>query len=151
MFKVYLRFGIWIAVILIAYFLLLKLVGLHRYPVLSAVNGLIYGAGIYMAIKAYNAKKTNFKYEKSFEVGFLTGAIATILFTGFMAVFMYQLDSEFAVNILEKWGEEYARGTLILLASIGLMGFATTLVLTLSFMQLLKKSWNTTDGKRNTL
>ncbi len=151
MFKVYSRYSIWIAIILIAYFLLLKLFGLHQYPVLSAVNGLIYGVGIYMAIKHYNAKKTNFKYEKSFEVGFLTGGIATILFTGFMAVYMYQIDSEFATHILKSWGEQYARGTLILVVSIGLMGFATSLVLTLSFMQLLKTSWNTADGKRNTL
>ncbi len=151
MFKIYSRYGIWIAVILIAYFLLLKLVGLHQYPVLSAVNGLIYGAGIYLAIKKYNSKKNNLKYEKSFEVGLFTGGLATIIFTGFMALFMYQIDTEFAANILETWNLEYAMGTLILIMSIGLMGFATSLVLTLAFMQLLKQSWNTTDGKRNTL
>ena len=110
MFKVYSRYSIWIAVILIAYFLLLKLFGLHQYPVLSAVNGLIYGMGIYMAIKNYNAKKTNFKYEKSFEVGFLTGGIATILFTAFMAVYMYQIDSEFATHILEILGRTVREG-----------------------------------------
>lgn len=151
MFKVYSRFGIWIAVILIAYFLVLKLIGLHQYPVLSCVNGLIYGVGLYMAIKNYNAKKDKFKYEKSFEVGLLTGGIATILFTGFMAVFMYQIDTEFAANIMEAWSLEYDMGTLMLVLSILIMGFSTTVVLTLAFMQLLKKSWNTQDGNRNIL
>lgn len=151
MFKVYSRYGIWIAVILIAYFLLLKIIGLHQYPVLSAVNGLIYGAGLYMAMKKYSSRKNNFKYEKGFEVGLLSGGIASIIFTVFMAIYMYQIDTEFAANIMDAWNLEYAMGTLILLISLLIMGFATTLVLTLAFMQLLKKSWNTQDGNRNIL
>ncbi|MEH6763561.1 MAG: DUF4199 domain-containing protein [Aequorivita antarctica] len=151
MFEVYSRYGIWIAVILIAYFLLLKLIGLDQYPILSVVNGLIYGAGLYMAMKKYSSRKNKFKYEKGFEVGLLSGGIATIIFTVFMAVYMYQIDTEFATAIMERWDLEFALGTLMLLLTIMIMGFATTLVLTLSFMQLLKKSWNTKDGNRNTL
>ena len=151
MFKVYSRYGIWIAVILIAYFLLLKLMGMHQYPILSAVNGLIYAAGIYMAQKKYSAQKNKLKYEKGFEVGLLSGGIATIIFTVFMAIYMYQVDTEFAANIMEAWNLEYDLGTLMLLISILIMGFATSLVLTLAFMQLLKNSWNTQDGNRNTM
>ncbi|WP_347373410.1 DUF4199 domain-containing protein [Aequorivita sp. Q41] len=151
MVKVYSRFGIYIAILLIAYFLLLKLIGLHQYPVLSAVNGLIFGFGIYMALKSYASRKNKFKYEKAFEVGLLSGGIATILFTAFMAVYMYQIDMEFAAAIMDRWNLEYNLGTLMLLLSILLMGFSTSLVLTLTFMQLLKKSWNTQDGNRNTL
>lgn len=151
MIKVYTRYGIGIAVVLIVYFLLLKLVGLHQYPVLSAVNGLIYGCGIYLAMKNYSSQKKHFKYEKGFEVGFLTGGIASILFTIFMAIFMYQIDTEFAANIMQAWNLEYDMGTFILLISILIMGFATSLVLTLSFMQLLKISWNTRDGNRNVM
>ncbi|HLU50809.1 MAG TPA: DUF4199 domain-containing protein [Flavobacteriaceae bacterium] len=151
MFKVYSRYGIGIAVILIVYFLLLKLMGLHQYTVLSAANGLIYGVGIYMGIKHYNSRKNNLKYEKGFEVGLFCGGIATVLFGAFMAIYMYQIDTEFSANILKSWNLEYDLGTFTLLISILLMGFATTFVLTLTFMQLLKKSWNTKDGKRNTL
>jgi hypothetical protein len=68
-----------------------------------------------------------------------------------MAIYMYQIDGEFAANIMESWDLEYDMGTLMLLMSILIMGFSTTLVLTLTFMQLLKKSWNTQDGNRNTL
>ena len=89
--------------------------------------------------------------EKGFEVGLLCGGIATILFTSFMAVYMYQIDTEFAAHIMEKWNLEYDLGTLMLVLSIFIMGLSTTLVLTLTFMQLLKKSWNTPDGNRNTL
>jgi hypothetical protein len=126
-------------------------VGLHQYPTLSAVNGLIYGLGIYMAMKKYRDGKNNFKYEKGFEVGLLSGGIATIIFTIFMAIYMYQIDTEFATVIMERWNLEYDLGTFMLLLTILIMGFATSLVLTLTFMQLLKKSWNTQDGNRNTL
>lgn len=149
--KIYSRYGVWTAIVLIVYFLLLKLIGLHQYPVLSAVNGLIFGTGLYLAMKKYTVEEINFKYEKGFEVGLLTGGIGSIIFTIFMAVYMYQIDTEFAASIMEQWSLEYDVGTLMLLISILIMGFATTLVLTLSFMQLLKKSWNTQDGNRNVL
>ncbi|CAM3513891.1 DUF4199 domain-containing protein [Aequorivita lipolytica] len=151
MLKVYSRYGIWIALGLIAYFLLLKLIGLHQYPILSSVNGLIFGFGIYMAMKKYASGESKFKYEKGFEVGLLSGGIATIIFTAFMAVYMYQLDTEFSNAIMENWNLEYDAGTLMLVISVLIMGFATSLVLTLAFMQLLKNSWNTQDGNRNTM
>ncbi|HLT49743.1 DUF4199 family protein [Aequorivita nionensis] len=151
MFKVYSRYGILIAVVLIVYFLLLKLVGLHQYPILSAVNGLIFTIGIYLALNTYKSQTNDFKFEEGFEVGLFSGGIASLLFTIFMAIYMYQIDNEFAIGILKKWGLEYDLGTLMLLLTILIMGFVTTLVLTFSFMQLLKKSWNTKDGNRNTL
>jgi len=150
MFKVYSRYGILIAIVLIVYFLLLKLVGLHQYPILSAANGLIFGLGIYLALTNYKSQKNKFKFEKGFEVGLLSGGIASLLFTIFMAIYMYQIDNEFAIGILKAWSLEYNSGTFILLLTILIMGFATTLVLTLAFMQLLKSSWNTKDGNRNT-
>ena len=151
MLKLSSTYGISIAVVLIAYFLLLKLVGLHQYPAFSIFNGIIYGVGLYMATKAYRFKTTDWKYEKGFEIGLFTGGIATIIFTIFMAIYMYQVDGVFAANILESWSLDYDLGASMLLVSILIMGFATTLVLTLAFMQLNKKSWNTPDGNRNTM
>lgn len=149
--KIYTTYGFWTALILIAYFLLVRLLGFHNYPILSSVNGLIFGFGIYMALKKSNSVDSNMKYEKGFETGLLTGAIGSILFTIFMAVYMYQLDTEFAYAIMEQWNMEEALSTFMLLMAILIMGIVTSLVLTLSFMQLLKKSWNTKDGNRNAL
>ncbi|MFC7356412.1 DUF4199 domain-containing protein [Jejudonia soesokkakensis] len=149
--KVYIRYGIVITVVLIAYFLLSKLVGLHHYPVFSALNGVIFGAGILMAMKKYKDHHRKFKYQKGFQVGLFTGGIATILFTVFMAVYMYQIDSEFSQSIIDSWKLNYESGTAMILASLVLMGFSTTLVLTLAFMQLLKESWNTPEGKKHEL
>ncbi|WP_310991488.1 DUF4199 domain-containing protein [Aequorivita marina] len=148
--KIYSKYGIGIAIFLIAYFLLSKLIGLHQYFSLSAINGLIYGAGLYFALTKYASDENNFKYEKGFEVGLLSGGLASILFTIFMAVYMYQIDTGFTAALMKQWNLQYELGTFMLILSILIMGFATTLVLTLAFMQLLKKSWNTRDGNRNT-
>jgi hypothetical protein len=151
MFKLYSRYGLLIAVVLIAYFLILKLFGLHEYPILSAFNGVIYGAGILMAIKTYKADTGKFKYEEGFQIGFLCGAMATLIFTAFMAIYIFMIDTEFANAILDSWRINFNKGSLIMLVMFVLMGLSTSLVLTLAFMQLLKDSWNTAEGKRNTL
>ena len=141
--RIYIKYGIGIAVALIAYFLLTKLIGLHKYPILSAVNGVIYGAGLLMAMKKYKSVTDSFKYQDGFQVGLLSGGIATIIFSAFMALYIFQVDGQFAHAILDQWDLNFNKGSLILILSLVLMGFSTTLVLTLAFMQLLKESWNT--------
>lgn len=137
------KYGIGIALALVAYFLLLKLIGLHNYPILSAFNGVIYGAGTLMVLKRFKAESESFDYLNGFQLGLFTGAIATVLFSFFMALYIFQIDTQFAHAILDSWGLNYNKGGLIIIVSLVMMGFSTTLVLTLAFMQLLKESWNT--------
>ncbi|MFT5237257.1 MAG: hypothetical protein ACI9AT_001656 [Ulvibacter sp.] len=137
------KYGIGIALTLVAYFLLLKLIGLHNYPILSAFNGFIYGAGTLIAMKRFKAESESFDYLNGFQFGLFTGAIATVLFSFFMALYIFQIDTQFAHAILDSWGLNYNKGGLIIIVSLVMMGFSTTLVLTLAFMQLLKESWNT--------
>jgi hypothetical protein len=141
--KYYIKYGILIAIVLVAYFLLTKILGLHKYPILSAVNAVIFGTGILFAMKKFKTEKSNFKYEEGFQVGLATGGIATILFSVFMAVYIFQIDTQFAHAILDSWGLNYNKGGLIVIMTLVMMGFSTTLILTLAFMQLLKESWNT--------
>ncbi len=137
------KYGIGIAFALVAYFLLLKLIGLHNYPILSAFNGVIYGAGTLLALKRFKAESESFDYLNGFQLGLFTGAIATVAFSFFMALYIFQIDTQFANAILGSWGLNYNKGGLIIIVSLVMMGFSTTLVLTLAFMQLLKESWNT--------
>lgn len=143
MVKLYTKYGIGIAFALVAYFLLLKLFGLHQYPILSAANGIIFGAGILFAMKKFKAESDDFKYQDGFMVGLFTGGLATVLFSFFMALYIFQIDTQFATAILDSWELNYNKGGLIIVVSLIMMGFSTTLVLTLAFMQLLKESWNT--------
>lgn len=140
--RFYTKYGIGIAVALIAFFLLTKLVGLHKYPILSAVNGLIFGYGIFSVLKNYKSSTDRFQYQDGFQVGLFTGGLATIIFTVFMAVYIFQIDSQFAEAVLDSWNLNINKGSLILVISLFIMGFSTTFVLTLAFMQLLKESWN---------
>lgn len=141
--KVAVKYGIGIASVLIVYFLLLKLIGLHSYPVLSAFNGVVYGGGILIAMRRFKAESDSFNYLKGFQLGLFTGGIATVLFSFFMAIYIFQIDTQFANAILDSWGLIYNKGGLIIIVSLVMMGFSTSLVLSLAFMQLLKESWNT--------
>ncbi len=140
--KIYTTYGIGTALVLIAYFLLTKLIGLHQYPILSALNGVLIGGGIFFALKKYKLNSTSFKYQDGFQLGLFTGGVASILFTVFMAIYIFQVDKEFAIAILDSWNLNFNKGSLILIISLLIMGLSTTFILTLAFMQLLKESWN---------
>lgn len=136
------KYGLIIAAIMIAYFVVLQLIGLHKYPVFSAMNGVFIGGGIFYALRNYKRSVDSFKYQDGFQLGIFTGAIATVVFGIFMSIYVFMIDHEFATAILDSWGLSYNKGTLALIISFFIMGFSTAFVLTLSFMQLMKESWN---------
>jgi len=139
MINTYVKYGALIATALIGYFLIMKLLGLHEYPALSAVNGLIFGWGMYKAMADRKRQPDQAGYSDVWQSGFFSGAVATLIFTGFMALYMYQVNNLFASNVLENWGIAYNNGVLTMLISIVLMGLATAVVLALTFMQRLKE------------
>lgn len=146
-----LTYGIIIAVCLAAYFLLLAVFDLHVNPVYSVFNIVITAVGMYLAIKKYRKKKgAKFKYQKGFMVGLSTGFIATILFTAFFAVYTSELNPGFQERLVTMWESDWFVNIGMLIFTVALMGFATTFVLTLSFMQLLKPSQNTSEGRKHT-
>lgn len=146
--KLYVKYGIIIAVLLVAYFMLLAIFNLETHTVLSAFNAVIYGIGIYYAIVSYKRSKEKFKFEKGFQVGLYSGFFATILFTIVMAIYMYHLNTSFAETILEGWKTNYNNGPSVLLISILVMGFSTSFILSFAFLQLLKESWNTKETEK---
>jgi hypothetical protein len=138
-----LRYALFIAGGLIAYFLILKGFGLHENPWLRMFNGFVVALGIYSSIRFNKADLgEKFTYAGGFRTGVLTGFLATVFFVAFMAIYMYHLDPGFAEKILDGWSQDYAQGPGILIFVIIIEGFASSLVLTLTFMQLFKKSWN---------
>lgn len=140
--KYYTKYGIGTAIALILYFLLTKLLGWHQYPILSAFNGVIFGGGIFYALRTYKRNEESFNYSDGFQLGLFTGGLATLVFSIFMALYIFQLDHQFAQAILDSWGLNFNKGSLVIIVSLVIMGFSTTFVLTLAFMQLLKDSWN---------
>lgn len=142
------RFGIATSGCLIAYFLLLSLFGLHTNIFYSLFNGVITGFGIYEAIKYFKIRKTSaFGYSTGFVAGLVTGGVATLVFTIFFALYSTELNPGFLEKLSAQWANEFANFEAIVFLIVATMGFTTSLVLTLSFMQLFKTSNNLRESR----
>ena len=116
------RFGIVTSAVLIAYFLILSLMGKHTNVFFSLFNGVITGFGIYETIKYTKLRQgKGFNYGNGFTAGITTG---------------------FLDELSKVWSKDYKNFQGIVFFTVAIMGFATTLVLTLSFMQLFKSTKN---------
>jgi hypothetical protein len=143
-----LKYGFNIAITLIAYFLIVKLFGLHENPWMRLFNGAIMAYGLYSSIKAYKIRDVEgFTYFEGFKIGIKAGFLATILFTLFMGIYMFHINPDFVDVIMSEWKSDYENGAGILMFVLLVEGFASTLVLTLAFMQLFKKTWNIPEKK----
>jgi len=143
--KTALKYGGIIALTLIGYFLMVKLLGLHENPWLRLLNGIIMGYGLYRVIKDYKLRKGNaFYYFDGFKLAILAGFVATMIFALFMGIYMFHIDTFFVENLMNTWLDNYAESPAILLFIILIEGFASSVVLSLLFMQKFKPSWNIT-------
>lgn len=137
------RYGLAISGCLIAFFLILSLFNAHTKPAFSLFNGVITAFGIYDAIKSFKLRAgENFNYTNGFTTGIITGFVATFIFTFFFTFYATELNSEFLVELLEVFKGDYHVGIGLVSFTVAIMGFATTVVLTLAFMQLFKSSRN---------
>ncbi|HET8737751.1 MAG TPA: DUF4199 domain-containing protein [Pricia sp.] len=137
------RFGIATSGCLIAYFLILSLFDLHTQVFYSLFNGVITGFGIYEAIKYFRLMDVKgFNYGKGFTAGIVTGFLATILFTIFFALYSTEINPDFLRQLITQWFQSFNNFEAIVFFTVAIMGFATSLVLTLTFMQLFKTSQN---------
>jgi len=137
------RLGIAISGCLIAFFLILSLFGLHTNPIFSLFNGVITGLGIYEAIR-YNKleQSEDFTYASGFSVGLITGFLATLIFTVFFLFYATEVDALFLSKLLEVFEGKYNVSVGLVTFVVAIMGFATTVILTLTCMQIFKKSRN---------
>ena len=137
------QFGVATSVCLIMYFLILSLFNLHTIIYYSLFNAVITAFGIYQAIKFYRLKNVDgFNYGEGFIVGMIAGSVATGIFTFFFALYATELNATFLEELSTIWFDAYSSFEAIVFFTIGIMGLATTLVLTLAFMQLFKASNN---------
>ncbi len=143
------RFGIAISGSLIGYFLLLSLFNLHIKPLFSVFNGVIVGFGIFEAIRFFKYEQgENFTYSKGFTTGVITGVVSTIIFTIFFLLYSTEINPDFNGQLLDFFsGNKNVHPGLITVV-VAIMGFATTLVITLTCMQYFKNSWNLPENKK---
>lgn len=91
--KLSLKYGLFTAIALIAYFLLMKVIGLVHILELRFLNGVILAVGIVLALKAYKkVKHGNIPYLGGLGLAFLTALSATVIFAVFMLVYIKGFD-----------------------------------------------------------
>lgn len=142
------RFGLVTSAVLIAYFLVLSLFDKHTNPAFSLVNAAITLFGIYEAIKVSKLQyPKEFSYGEGFKTGVVTGAVATIVFTAFFLLYATEINADFLPVLLEKmnWGFKSHIGIIVFIVAI--MGFSTSIVSSLTVMQLFKNSNNYVENK----
>lgn len=74
--------------------------------------------------------------------------MATIVFTIFFALYSTELNPGFLEVLSSQWASTYESLEAIVFFVVAVMGFSTTVVLTLTFMQLFKSSNNLQASKR---
>ncbi len=70
-----------------------------------------------------------------------------VLFAFFMCIYIFYLDTTFTNNVLKNWFSEFDYGSGMLVFIILIEGLSSTLVLTLTCMQLFKNSRNILQNK----
>ncbi|WP_034041954.1 DUF4199 domain-containing protein [Wocania ichthyoenteri] len=137
------RFGLVTSAVLIAYFLILALFNKHTNPVFSFFNAVITVFGIYEAVRLKKLRDAElFSYGEGFKTGIVTGFVATLFFTLFFLFYATEINPGFLPNLLEKLNGQFNLDIGMITFVVAVMGFATSVVSTLTVMQLFKNSKN---------
>jgi hypothetical protein len=142
------RFGLVTSAVLIAYFLVLAMFDKQTNPVYSFLNAGITTFGIYEAIRVFKLEQgALFNYTKGFSTGLVTGITATLVFTFFFLFYSTEVNQEFLPELLKslQGGFDVNNGMVTFIVAI--MGLATTVIGTLTVMQLFKNSGNISQNK----
>ncbi|WP_010521989.1 DUF4199 domain-containing protein [Aquimarina agarivorans] len=133
-------FGIFISILLIVSFLIFASLDLHTEPIYSLINGVIMAAGIFISLQLYkNKQNKDLSYQDGFQISLLTGMNSTIIFTGFFAIYSYVLNPEYIQEMFGYWHMSIPVLSALTIFSVFVMGMATSVILTLTYMQLFKK------------
>ncbi|MBL7863703.1 MAG: DUF4199 domain-containing protein [Cyclobacteriaceae bacterium] len=96
------NYGLKTAVGLIAYFILMQLIGLSHHVELRLVNLFILVGGIYYALKKFkNTHEDHLNYFRGLITGVATGAVGSVIFAAFLFIYM-KVDSSLLASIQEN-------------------------------------------------
>jgi hypothetical protein len=130
--------GIMVFIGLVAYFLIMKAVGLEHNLGLRAFNIIIMGTGVFYSIKSIKEKNVDFDYFKGIGTGMMTAVSSSFAFAVF--IFIYLMSSpEFLQEIktVEPFGN-YLNAFLIAFIII-MEGSGSGFFLSFGIMQWYKK------------
>ena len=133
------RYGLMTTVWLIAYFLIMKLVGLVHILELRTLNFVFLVGGIYLAIRRYKKHNDSTTYLQGIGIGLLTSGVAVLPFALFIFIYL-QLDQGLLNYIIEQDQFGQHLNSYILAFIVAFEGFFSGMILTFIIMQYMKKS-----------
>lgn len=138
--NVAIRYGVITFLGLVAYFMIMKWVGLFEIHELRGLNFFILLAGIGYALKHYKEKnKDDFVYFHGLSLGLLTSLVAIIPF-GVFIFFYLVIDVSFMQNLIENepFGQYF--NPFILSFLVAFEGIFSGALMSFGFMQYMRKS-----------
>ena len=134
------RYGVLTAVGLILFFFFMKLIGLVEVYELRVLNAVFLFTGVYLSIRAYKDRASHPGYLGGLGVGLLTSAIALLIFSTFVIIYLAGINPEFmeALKQDEYFGQylnPYIAGVAIFLE-----GTISGLLVSFILMQYYKRS-----------
>lgn len=144
-------YGLIIGGALIAYFLLMKLLGLERNFYLRIFNFVILIGGVYFLFKSQiKDSKHSVSYFEGLGLGLQSTISAVIVFLLFLAAYVNFFDTEFLEILRESqiWGSNIT----IAQAGIGILieGMASAIVISFAWMQFFKRYTVSPNASINT-
>jgi hypothetical protein len=98
--KVSLKYGIFVGIAHIVYFLLMGILGLHHVVELSFLSALFLIVGIVMAISNFKrAKNGKIEYLQGLAIGATTGVVSSSLLALFMVLYISVFDASYIANM----------------------------------------------------
>ncbi len=101
--QLHVNYGLKIAGGLIVYFLIMKFAGLLHVVELRLLNVIILVGGIYMALKKFqHTHGEHINYFRALVTGVATGAIASMVFSAFLFIYVTVIDVPFMQFIIDN-------------------------------------------------
>jgi len=141
--KIAIKYGLLTFLGLIAYFLIMKLVGLVHIVELRVLNLFILSYGVWFAIKQYlKISGNSFVYLQTLALGVFVSLVAVLPFAIFIFFFM-SWDANFMQMIITtEWFGQYMNPYIISFL-IFFEGMISGFFIAYTLMQYMKKSWTT--------
>ncbi len=146
------KYGLLTAAALIAYFLLMALLGLTHIVELRFLNGIILAVGVVLALRGYKVKEEgNVKYFKGLGTGIITSIVATVIFATFMLIYL-KIAGEAFVELLtaEQYLGQRIEVTpgIVIFTVLMLEGLISGVMISFIAMQFFKRPQHQMNGSR---
>ena len=137
-----LKFGIYTGLGLIFYFLLMKVLGFHKYLELHYLNMIFLFFGLLYSIKKIKLISGELKYFEGLKIGILVTLTSIIIFNLFLLIYEFFIDPSFLTLLQDKLSFGFVKSpaatSFIVFGIIFIEGLSSGFIITYILMQYYK-------------